>query len=287
MKILLITQEPPLHNEEIVSGNAVRSRQLKSGLESAGHEVSQTWLSSDRKRPEGSFRNSDELQGILLEHAADTIIVSYWELLGLLPYEMTRTVVLDFVAPRPLEEMFESPETVRASMRRLRLNLERCDAVMVGNELQRHLLINTMIEAGFDLRRSNPILVVEKIAGCWLPVVSAGRGVIPGPTRTYSKASHGRCNRAYTLCISVANTDGMGKMMVPLKKAPCQASPQLNTGRWSLTRSSANFCPKTRILALNSRIGTWNANTASPSVRSSTCATVCHCCATATFPWRP
>jgi len=160
MKILLITQEPPLQSEEIVSGNAVRTRQLTNGLETAGHVVSQTWLSIDRGRAEGSFRNSDELQGILLQHAADIIIVSYWELLGLLPYQLTQTVILDFVAPRPLEEMFESPETVRDNMRRLRLNLERCDAVMVGNELQQHLLINTLIEAGFDLRRANPILVV-------------------------------------------------------------------------------------------------------------------------------
>ncbi len=45
-------------------------------------------------------------------------------------------------------------------MRRLRLNLQHCDAVMVGNEKQRHLLLNTMIEAGFDLRDSNPVLIV-------------------------------------------------------------------------------------------------------------------------------
>ncbi len=45
-------------------------------------------------------------------------------------------------------------------MRRLRLNLQHCDAVMVGNEMQRHLLLNTMIEAGFDLRDSNPVLIV-------------------------------------------------------------------------------------------------------------------------------
>jgi len=160
MKVLLITQEPPLQSADIASGNAVRTRQLGSALESAGHEISQTWLSADRIRTRGSFRNQDELAGIILEHGPDTVIVSYWELLALLPYDMRQNVILDFVAPRPLEEMFESPQTVRDSMRRLRQNLERCDAVMVGNQAQRQLLINTLIEAGFDLRESNPILVV-------------------------------------------------------------------------------------------------------------------------------
>ena len=120
MKVLLITQEPPLLSEVVVSGNAVRSRQLSQGLESAGHEVIQTWLSRDRKRVKGVFRNRDELQGILMKQAPGAIIVSYWELLGLLPYDLQQPVVLDYVAPRSLEELFESPDTVRRNMRRLR-----------------------------------------------------------------------------------------------------------------------------------------------------------------------
>jgi glycosyltransferase involved in cell wall biosynthesis len=160
VKILLITQEPPLQSADIVSGNAVRTRQLGSALESAGHAVSQAWLSADRKRTRDSFRNHDELKSILMERRPDALIVSYWELLALLPYDMPQIVILDFVAPRPLEEMFESPQTVRGSMRRLRLNLERCDLVLVGNEPQRQLLNNTLIEAGFDLRESYPAMVV-------------------------------------------------------------------------------------------------------------------------------
>ncbi len=160
MKILLITQEPPLQNAQIVSGNAVRTRQLHAALEAASHSVLQTWLSADRSRPKGAFRNRDELHSLLIEHSPDAIIVSYWELLGLLPGTMDFIVILDYVAPRSLEEMFESPSTVRDSMRRLRVNLERCDAIMVGNEQQGHLLINTLIEAGFDLRDANPILTV-------------------------------------------------------------------------------------------------------------------------------
>ncbi|NNL95345.1 MAG: hypothetical protein HKO64_06945, partial [Xanthomonadales bacterium] len=46
MKILLITQEAPLLKEEVVSGNAVRTVQIRSALEAAGHEVVQTWLAA-------------------------------------------------------------------------------------------------------------------------------------------------------------------------------------------------------------------------------------------------
>ncbi len=160
MKILLITQESPLLSEVVVSGNAVRTRQLSQALVSAGHEVVQAWLCIDRKRAKGTFCNRDELQGILMKQTPDAIIVSYWELLGLLPYDLQPPVILDYVAPRSLEEMYQSPDTVRRSMRRFRLNLQHCDVVLVGNEQQRHLLLNTMIEAGFDLRDANPVLIV-------------------------------------------------------------------------------------------------------------------------------
>ncbi len=160
MKILLITQEPPLLSEAVVSGNAVRTQQIRQALEGAGHEVLQTWLCIDRKLTQGAFRNRDQLQGILMKQAPDAIIVAYWELLGLLPYDLRQPVILDYVAPRSLEELYESPDTVKSSMRRLRLNLRHCDAVMVGNGKQRHLLLNTLIEAGFDLRESYPVLIV-------------------------------------------------------------------------------------------------------------------------------
>ena len=164
MKILLITQEPPLRNEEIVSGNAVRSLQISSALEAAGHQLVQLWLTTaaSGQEPDASstFRNPDELRRLLTKHEPGAIVVAYWELLGLLPHEIPIPVILDYVAPRSLEELYESPATVRTSLRRLKNNLRRCDLVLVGNELQRHLMINTMIEAGFDLRGQDPIRVV-------------------------------------------------------------------------------------------------------------------------------
>jgi hypothetical protein len=67
----------------------------------------------------GGFRNRGELQGLILARSPDVILLCYWELAALLPFELVQPVVLDFVAPRPLEELFENPETVRAGLRRL------------------------------------------------------------------------------------------------------------------------------------------------------------------------
>jgi hypothetical protein len=168
MKILLVTQEPPLAQDEVVSGNAVRSRQIHQALERSGFDVRQFWLSSDRRRKRSeaatTFRNRDELQGILLRERPAAVIVAYWELLALLPHVEVPPVVLDYLAPRTLEELFESPATVRTSMRRLVANLRKCDLVLVGNGLQRHLLVNMMIEAGFDLRAGVPIRVLPLAA---------------------------------------------------------------------------------------------------------------------------
>jgi glycosyltransferase involved in cell wall biosynthesis len=160
VKILLITQEPPLAEHEVVSGNAVRSTQLTQALLGGGHTVEQIWLNRSRRKHAGAFRNHDELQGLLALRAPDVIVVSYWELLGLLPFDLEPAVILDFVAPRPLEELFESPELVRRNLRRLRTGLERCDLLLVGNELQKHLLVNTLLQAGFDLRHGSPVIVV-------------------------------------------------------------------------------------------------------------------------------
>jgi len=176
MKILLITQEPPLRDAEIVSGNAVRTGQLQTALKSAGHSVTQVWLKSPRSAREEkrglSFRNQDELQGILLKQNPEAVLVGYWELLAMVPFGLTIPVILDYVAPRSLEELYESPETVKSSLRRLRNNLKKCDLVLVGNPLQRHLLINTLIEAGFDLRAQDPVRVVPLGATIATPPVS-------------------------------------------------------------------------------------------------------------------
>ena len=164
-RILYILQEPLQADEAVFSGNDVRIRQLQQALQQAGHQVSFACLQSPGVPPASpktaaAFKNRDELQGLILRVSPDVILVSYWELLSLLPFNLGLLVVLDFVAPRPLEDLFENPQGVQDNMRRLRDAMGRCDLVLTGNELQSHLLISSLLESGHDLREGLPVLTV-------------------------------------------------------------------------------------------------------------------------------
>ena len=160
MQILLITQEPPLASDAVATGNAIRTEQLVNALQRAGHTLSQTWLDSSQNRHPDAFRSRDELKATITRQHPDAILVSYWELLELLPFDLPQPVVLDFVAPRPLEVLFEHPERVKTDLQRLQSNLSKCDVMLTGNQSQRDLLWFTLLQAGFDLRGCEPVLVV-------------------------------------------------------------------------------------------------------------------------------
>ncbi len=181
MQILILSQEPPFDPAQVATGNALRTAQLTAGLEAAGHRVEQAWL--DRAGGPGRFRSADEVRGLLQRNTPDVVLISYWELLELLPFEPPCPVVLDFLAPRPLEALFEHPERVGGMLRRLRVALARCDLLLVGNAPQEHLLSWWLLEAGFDLRQPSPVRVVP-LAG--EAVESAGRPDPGGELRLVS-----------------------------------------------------------------------------------------------------
>ncbi|KAA9133430.1 glycosyltransferase [Marinihelvus fidelis] len=160
MRVLIISLEAPLDDGRVASGNAVRTRQLRRALEGAGHDTTQAWLAPRGQRADGAFHTRDQLAGIIRSERPDVLLVGWWELLSLLPYELDAPVVLDFIAPRPLESLFETPGRVAAEMGRLRLALRRVDLVLVGTAGQAGLLHYPLIEAGFDLRQANPVCVV-------------------------------------------------------------------------------------------------------------------------------
>lgn len=160
MQILLITQEPPLASDAVATGNAIRTKQLVEALQRAGHTLSQTWLDISQNRDPEAFRSRDELKAAINRRNPDAILVSYWELLELLPFDLPQPVILDFVAPRPLEVLFEHPERVKTDLTRLQSNLPKCDVILTGNQSQRDLLWFTLLQAGFDLRGCEPVLVV-------------------------------------------------------------------------------------------------------------------------------
>lgn len=164
MQILLITQEPPLRLDAVATGNAIRTAQLDGALCRAGHTTTQIWLDKENSPHADSFQNRDELQSAIIRLQPDALLVSYWELLELLPFELSQAIILDFVAPRPLEELFQRPELVGHEIQRLQSNLSKCDLLLTGNKEQCDLLWFTLLQAGFDLRAFNPLLVVPLAA---------------------------------------------------------------------------------------------------------------------------
>ncbi|MDX1459824.1 MAG: hypothetical protein R3348_02095, partial [Xanthomonadales bacterium] len=164
MRLLLVAQEPPLDPGKVVTGNALRAAQLTSSLAAAGHEVIHVSLSKAPRRQARQFRNRDDLRSLVLNEQPDVILVCFWHLLDLLPFDSDIPVVLDFVAPRPLEEIYQAPDEAADSLRRLRLELAKVDLVLVGNAQQSSLLLLPLIEAGHDLRQSIPIAVVPLAA---------------------------------------------------------------------------------------------------------------------------
>ena len=164
MQILLVTQEPPIALDAVATGNAIRTAQLDRAIRGAGHMVRQTWLSTDDRKHPAAFRNRDELQATITNHQPDAILVAYWELLELLPFNLNQPVIVDFVAPRPLELLFEHPQLVSTELQLLQSNLSKCDLLLTGNEAQRDLLWFTLLQAGFDLRNSEPVLIVPLAA---------------------------------------------------------------------------------------------------------------------------
>jgi len=183
-RVLHLLQEPLQSANEVFSGNDLRTRQLDQGLQMGGHSISHASLRGPGQAAvSGSFRNRDELQGIILREQPQVILVAYWELLSLLPLELTQPVILDFVAPRPLEELFEQPQLVQASMGRLRTALQRCDLVLCGNQQQADLLIPMLLEAGHDLRQQLPQQMPWRI----VPLGATATGLPdsrPGPDGT-------------------------------------------------------------------------------------------------------
>ncbi|MEJ8569634.1 glycosyltransferase [Elongatibacter sediminis] len=184
MRVLYLTTEPELAEGDVVTGNALRARQLTGALRRAGHDVETVWPAdptaaagdTQEAHGSGSVRGRDALRARIARSKPGVILVGYWELLGLLPFDLEQPLVLDFVAPRPLEALYESPAQVAGEVRRLRAGLRRCDRVLVGNERQRRLLLLTLIEAGFDLRGRETVLVVPLGAECVTPAADRQPG---------------------------------------------------------------------------------------------------------------
>ncbi len=167
MKILIIAQEPPIRPDQVVTGNAIRTSQLTDALEHAGHAVTHAWKSrkSGSNGPgDHTFSNSDELRGLLMRSEADIYLVTYWKLMDFMPFSAPVPVILDFLAPRALELLFEEPDSLREHLRQMDIALSKTDLVLTGNDRQRQLMLLPVLQSGLDLSGGAGVLCVPLAA---------------------------------------------------------------------------------------------------------------------------
>jgi glycosyltransferase involved in cell wall biosynthesis len=190
VKILYLTLDPPLDVARVATGNQVRAQGIREALEAAGHEV---LLASPTKaettpdsRPAGhrTYRTREEARELVREFNSDVVVVAYWALLAHLD-SAGPPIVVDFIAPRLLELLYQDPEELPTHATELIGLLARADHFLVGNQRQADLLLPLLLQAGFDCRDETPISIVpiaargrvpshERASGDRIRVVTAG-----------------------------------------------------------------------------------------------------------------
>jgi glycosyltransferase involved in cell wall biosynthesis len=162
MKILYLSLDPPLNLETVATGNQVRVQGILEILRKAGHDIVQSFPAPDHiatNSDSGCYRTKDELESFISGKKFDAILVGYWSLLSHLP-DTRLPVVLDFIAPRMLELMFQEPDSIAEKTAELIETIQRTDHFLVGNQRQADLLLPLLLQAGFDCRGQTPISIV-------------------------------------------------------------------------------------------------------------------------------
>lgn len=176
MKILFITHAVFLDPTRISSGNSVRGFFLAKGLAELGHHLlfatpkELERFASPVLPPPGielsTFNDAASLANLLREFRPDILLVGYWELLELLPEKIEIPVVLDIVAPRVLEALFQPERELANEVRRMLTLYRKADHFLVGTERQRHFLLPWLIMAGFEVRDHTLIDVLPISTDC-------------------------------------------------------------------------------------------------------------------------
>ncbi len=171
-RICLITYGGYPDPTEVTSGNSVRGGFLTRGLIEHGIDVD--WLFPAFLDKAGKRRGHRPLKGVSVDTYRDphelhrkidalapqAILVGYWELLQHFPEDYPLPVVVDVVAPRILESMYERGSDLGADVQRLVHLYRRADLFLAGNRRQKHFLLPWLILAGFDCRQHSPALVL-------------------------------------------------------------------------------------------------------------------------------
>lgn len=165
LKILLLTLDPPLDPSRVATGNQVRTQGIAEALVAAGHEVLQAVPTRESERPDAdeagfhAYRTREELDALVREQGVEAILAGYWALLAHVGQDGP-PVILDFIAPRLLEQLYQAPGEVAEHAAELIGLLPRADHFLVGNQRQADLLLGLLLQAGFDCREQVPVSVV-------------------------------------------------------------------------------------------------------------------------------
>ncbi|MDZ7762775.1 MAG: glycosyltransferase [Desulfovermiculus sp.] len=172
MKVLLIAHGVFFDPDQVVAGNSVRAYYLAKGLVDAGHSVvyiyphglapyaGSTAAAEALNIPVRTYSNPEQLAAIIAWESPDALLVAYWELLADLPEHLDIPLILDLVAPRILEALFQQERDLQHEVMGMLKYYPRADLFLVGNERQRHLLVSWLIMAGIDCREHVPVAVV-------------------------------------------------------------------------------------------------------------------------------
>lgn len=169
MKVLLITHGRYLAADGVASGNSVRAYFLARGLAEAGIDVVHVYPSGlgapAEPEPRQGIRvrvyeGEPGLASLIQEEVPDALIVGYWELIEALPQDLDLPIVLDVVAPRILEAMYQEQLDLSSEVRRTLACYRRADRFLAGNQRQASFLLSWLILAGADCLDEAPIDVL-------------------------------------------------------------------------------------------------------------------------------
>nr|WP_242482479.1 glycosyltransferase [Thiocystis violacea] len=166
---MLITHGAYLDPTGVASGNSVRAYFLALGLAQAGIEVVHVYpadLGAPRDpapRPGirvRTYADADTLASLIAQESPAALLIGYWELIESLPEDLDLPIVLDVVAPRILEAMYQEHLDLPNEVRRTLACYRRADRFLVGNQRQASFLLAWLILAGIDCRGAAPIDVL-------------------------------------------------------------------------------------------------------------------------------
>lgn len=161
MKIFQLSLHPPFDPARVATGSQVREAGLAAALTAAGHQITfcAPLPAGERAGSELYYSSPQQLAARIAACRPDAILVAYWTLLAALPAVQV-PVILDCIAPRLLEAMYQTPGTLQHESRQLLALLARADHFLVGNQRQGDLLLTLLLLAGIDCRERVPVSLV-------------------------------------------------------------------------------------------------------------------------------